>query len=53
MRTGQLILLCQQPRNTTKAAPATPVAIIPRGHRQRDFFFSSTTGHNLVTRSKT
>jgi hypothetical protein len=30
-RTGQLILLCQQPRRTT-AAPASPVAISPMGH---------------------
>src|SRR5581483_3684326 len=39
--TGQLILRCQQPRKTSTAAPATPVATRLRGTFQRDFFSSA------------
>ncbi len=43
---GQLILPCQQPRNRRTMAPATPVATIPKGTFQRDFFSSAIrTGH--------
>lgn len=39
--------LCQQPRRTTTAAPANPVATKPKGQVQLNFFLLSLTCHNL------